>query len=140
MADDGEGAQREVSRLPTDAEFAAESAKLDAEVVKLAELRADVAKLFPAPNAAPTRLQTVTRVVNRVEGAADQLVRIVIAFVMVAVALIALAIWVSPWFWVGVGIWVAYGAATVLWLLLSQRKNRRRAIAGPPIVTIRPGR
>jgi Flp pilus assembly protein TadB len=133
MAADGEKAGREVA-LPTDAEFAAESEALDAEVVKLAELRTDVEKLFAPPPAQP-----LVRVVNQFEGLADALLRIVLAFALFTAVLVALALFVSPWFWIGVAAWLIYAGVAIGWLVRNRRANRPKAITTAPTLRRRRG-
>ena len=65
--------------------------------------------------------QPEVRAVNQVVGIADELGRLAIAFVLGLVILVGLAAAVSPWFWLGVGVWIGYALATFLWL-----RSRRR--------------
>jgi len=70
--------------------------------------------------------QPQVRAVNQIVGIADELGRIVAASVIGLVVLVALAATVSPWFWLGVAVWVGYAVATIVWLRRRRRPPQRR--------------
>ena len=70
--------------------------------------------------------QPEVRAMNQVVGITDELGRIVLAVALGLVILIVLAAIVSPWFWLGVGIWVGYAIATIVWLRRRRTPPQRR--------------
>jgi len=113
----------ELARLPSDEEFAVESAKLDADGVKLKELRSDIGRLHLRDG---DPVEPVVRFANLVVGFTDELGRLLAALVIADVGTVALTM-VSPWFWIGAGVALGYTIVVLAWL--ARRRAHARSAA-----------
>ncbi|MDP9026409.1 MAG: hypothetical protein M3N46_02485 [Actinomycetota bacterium] len=74
-----------------------------------AEQHAQLQRLIDFPQPAPG-----IRYSNRAIGVADELGRLILSFVLVAMVLIVLAFLVTPWLWIAVVVWIGFFVWTIV--------------------------